>query len=162
MVDAREWYSQDMGFDPDIIVTGPESSDIAMVVEVKTSVPDLESSERQLKTYMAEMRSPVGLIVTPQRLWLYRDRYLGTSEDSIVRVGEFDVDDVLNFGHSRAGRKDALEFERLVQAWLEGWGTEAGLRELPAELRRAVQSYIVPAISQGTVRAGHPRSSLGA
>ncbi len=148
-----------MALEPDIIVTGPEASDIALVVEVKTSVPDLESSERQLKTYMSAMRSPVGLIVTPQRLWLYRDRYLGTSLDSIVRVAEFDVDNVLNFEHSGISRKDALEFERLVQAWLESLGTEAGLRELPTELRRAVQSYIVPAISQGAVRAGHPRLS---
>ena len=151
-----------MAFKPDIIVTGSDSSDIALVVEVKTSVPDLENSERQLKEFMTAMGCPVGLLVTPQRLWLYRDRYLGTSEDSIVRIGEFDVHDVLNFEPSGVGRKSGFEFEQFVQAWLEGLGTEAGLRELPAELRRVAEWYIVPAISQGTIRAGHPRPALSA
>jgi hypothetical protein len=148
-----------MAFEPDIIITGPENSDIAVVVEVKTSVRNLEDSERQLKRYMTGMRCPVGLIVTPQRLWLYRDRYLSSSEDSVARVAEFDINDVLHFEQAGAGAKDPYAFERLVQAWLEGLSTETGLRELPAELRRAVQSYIAPAISEGAVRAGHPRPS---
>jgi len=151
-----------MAFEPDIIVTGPESWEIALVVEVKTNLGDLENSERQLKRFMAGMRCPVGLLVTPQRLWLYRDRYLASSEDSITRVGEFDVHNVFNFEQSGAGHKDALAFERVVQSWLEGLGTESGLGELPAELRRAAQWYIVPALSQGAIRAGHPRSSVSA
>jgi hypothetical protein len=151
-----------MAFKPDIIVTGPDSSDIALVVEVKTSIRNLESSERQLKEFMTAMSCPVGLLVTPRRLWLYRNRYLGTSEDSIVRIGEFDVHDVLNFEPSGVGRKSGFQFEQLVQAWLEGLSTEAGLRELSADLRRAAEWYIVPAISQGTIRAGHPRSALSA
>ena len=151
-----------MAFEPDIIVTGPESPEIALVVEVKTNIRDLESTERQLKTYMAAMRCPVGLLVTPQHLWLYRDRYLASSEDSISRVGEFDVTSVLNFKQSDAERSDAVAFEGLVQSWLEDLATESGLRKLPSEFRRAAQLYIVPAISQGIVRAGHPRSSLSA
>jgi hypothetical protein len=162
MFDAREWYSEDMAFEADIIVTDPESSDIAMVVEAKTSMHDLESSERQLKRYMAGMRCPVGLIVTPEQLRLYRNRYLSSSEDTIELVGAFDVHDVLNYKRSGDGRYDAFEFEGFVQAWLEGLGSEAGLQELPAELRRAAQWYIFPAVSQGVVRAGHPRSALSA
>lgn len=158
MVYAGECYSEGMAFEPDIIVTGPESSDIAVVIEAKTSVCKLETSERQLKSFMSAMRCPVGVIVTPQRLWLYRDRYLGMSEESIERVAEFDIENVLNFELSGASRRDGIAFERFVQQWLEGLGTEAGLRELPTELRRAVESYVVPAISQGTIRAGHPRA----
>jgi len=159
VAESQECYSQTMAFEPDIIVADPETSDIALVVEAKTSVPDLKNSERQLKRYMAAMHCPVGLIVTPLRLWLYRDRYLSSSEDSVARIAEFDIDRVLNFEQGY-GVRDAFAFERLVQEWLEGLGTEAGLRELPPDLRRAVQSYIVPAISQGVVRAGHPRPSL--
>jgi hypothetical protein len=105
------------------------------------------------------MRCPVGVLVTPERLWLFRDRYLSSSEDSITQVGEFDVRSVLNFEHARTGRADALAFEQLVQSWLEGLATESGLRELPSP---AAQLYIVPAISQGAIRAGHPRPSLSA
>jgi hypothetical protein len=151
-----------MAFEPDIIVTDPEGSEIALVVEVKTTLHDLENSERHLKKFMVGMRSPVGLLVTPERLRLYRDRYISSSEDSITRVAEFDVRNVFNFEQGGVGRKDALAFERLVQSWLEGLSTESGLRELPAELRGAAQLYLVPAISQGAIRAGHPRSSLSA
>jgi hypothetical protein len=87
---------------------------------------------------------------------------LDNSVGSIERVAEFDVEKVLNFQGTAGGRQDALEFERSVQAWLERLGTEAGLRELPAELRHAAQSYIVPAISQGNIRAGHPRMPVDA
>jgi len=63
-VEAAEWYSQNMAFEADIIVTDPESSDIALVVEAKTSMHDLESSERQIEKVHDRMRCPVGLIVT--------------------------------------------------------------------------------------------------
>jgi hypothetical protein len=149
-----------MAFEPDIIVTGPEGSEIALVVEVKMQLRDVQDSERQLKRYMLGMGSPVGLLITPERLWLYRDQYLSSSENSIARVGEFDVSKILNFELAKSRQNDALAFEQLVQSWLEGLSTESGLRELPNLLKSAVQMYIVPAISQGTVRAGHPRPSL--
>jgi hypothetical protein len=151
-----------MAFEPDIIVTGADSSEIALVAEVKTNLRDVETTKLELKKFMAGMRCPVGLLVTPERLWLFRDQYLSSSEDSITQVAEFDIRRVLNFEHARTGRAEALAFEQLAQSWLEGLATESGLRELPAELRRAAQLYIVPAISQGTIRAGHPRSSLSA
>ncbi len=149
-----------MAFEPDIIVAGPEGSEITLVVEAKTRLRDRQNAERQLKGFMAAMRCPVGLLVTPQRLWLYRDRYLESSEDSIAQVAEFNVENVLNFKQSADGYQDALALEGVVQSWLERLGTESGLRELPSDLRRAVELYIVPAVSQGTIRAGHPRSSL--
>ena len=151
-----------MAFEPDIVVSGAESSEIALVAEVKTSLGDIENSKLQLKKYMAAMRCPVGLLVTPERLWLFRDQYLSSSEDSITEVAEFNVKSILNFDQVRPGRGDALAFEQLVQSWLESLSTESGLRKLPSELRPAAQLYIVPAVSQGTIRAGHPRSSLSA
>lgn len=149
-----------MVFEPDIIVTGPEASEIVLVVEVKTSVRALEGAERQLKGYMAVVGAPVGLLVTPEQLWLYRDQYLSSSDDSITTVGEFDVKKVLGFRPAGSSGEDAIAFERKVQYWLEGLSTEPGLRELPPELRRAMQLYVVPAVAQGTVRAGHPRSEI--
>jgi hypothetical protein len=142
-----------MAFEPDIIVTGPDGSEIALVVEVKTNLRGLEISEQQLKRFMAGMLVPVGLLVTPDKLRLYRDEYLSSSEDSITKVGEFDVKGFLN--SAQAGSERALE--QLVQTWLEGLSTESGLRELSPDLRSAAQRYIVPAISQGAIRAGHPR-----
>lgn len=151
-----------MAFEPDIIVTGTESSELTLVAEARISLRDIERSKLQLKKFMVAMRCPVGLLVTPERLWLFRDRYLSSSEDSITQVAEFDVKSVLNFEPVRAGHTEALAFEQRVQSWLEGLATETGLRELPSELKRDAQLYIVPAISQGTIRAGHPRVSLSA
>jgi len=151
-----------MAFEPDIIVTSPESSEIVLVVEARTFVRSLADSERQLKKYMAAVGSPVGLLVTPERLRLYRDQYLPSSEDSITTAAEFDVTKVLPFHPTGDRRVDALAFERDVQSWLEGLSTESSLRELPPELRRAVELYIVPAVSWGAVRSGHPRFEVSA
>jgi hypothetical protein len=148
-------------FEPDIIVTN-EGSEIALVAEVKTSLPDLRRSELQLKQFMAAMRCPVGLLITPENLRLYRDRYLPSPEDSIEVVGTFDVKNVLHFEGTGTKGADGVAFERLVQSWLEGLVTGSGLRELSTELRGAVQAHIVPAILQGSIRAGHPRSVLTA
>lgn len=150
-----------MAFEPDIIVTGPDPSEIALVAEVKTSSRSIDDSERQLKNYMAAVRSPIGLLVTPEHLRIYRDQYL-PSDDSIVRVGEFNVKDVLQFEKGGNAVADAIGFERQVQSWLERLSTESGLEELTPELRRAAQMYIVPALTQGIVRSGHPRLPISA
>ncbi|MEO8662889.1 MAG: hypothetical protein ABI693_30795 [Bryobacteraceae bacterium] len=149
-----------MAFEPDIVVTGPEPSEIALVVEVKMSSRTVDDSAGRLKSYMAAVRSPVGLLVTPERLRIYRDRYLPSLEDSIAKVGEFDVKDILHFDTTGNATADALAFERHVQSWLEALSTEAGVRELSPEIKRAVERYIVPALAQGSVRSGHPRSAI--
>lgn len=149
-----------MAFEPDIVVTGPESSEVALVVEVKTSSGNIGDSERQLKSYMAAVRSPVGLLVTPDRLRIYRDRYLPSLDDSIAKVGEFDVKDLLRFERSGNAAADGFAFERQVQSWLEALTTESGLGELSPEIRRAAWMYIVPALAQGSIRSGGPRSAI--
>jgi hypothetical protein len=149
-----------MELGPDIIVTERDGWEPALVVEAKINLQDLEGTERQLKKYMSATLCPVGLIVTPFELRLYRNRYLSSSEDSIDLIGAFDIHDILDFGHSGTGGGDAFEFERRVQEWLEGLSSEAGWQELPTELRRAVRWYIFPAVSQGVVQAAHPRPRL--
>jgi hypothetical protein len=149
-----------MAFEPDIVVTGPEPSEILLVVEVKTSSRAIDDSERRLKSYMAAVRSPVGLLVTPDWLRIYRDQYLPSLEDSITKVGEFYVKDILRFDATGNAVADAIAFERHVQAWLEALSTESGLRELSPEVKRATERYIVPALTQGSVRSGHPRPAM--
>jgi hypothetical protein len=157
MVGGEECCPEAMAFGPDIVVTERDGWEPALVVEAKVNAQDLESTERQLKTYMFGTLCPVGLIVTPSQLRLYRNRYLSSPEDSVELVGAFDVRNVLHYRRSTDGREDAFEFEGFVQAWLEGLGSEAGLQGLPAELRRAAQWYIFPAVSEGDIQAAHPR-----
>ena len=160
MFRGEECYSQDMAFGPDIVVTERDGWEPALVVEAKMNLQDLEGTEQQLKMYMSATLCPVGLIVTPTQLRLYRNRFLSSSEDSIELVGAFDVHDVLHYRRAGDGHEDAFEFEGFVQAWLETLGSEAGLQGLPAELRRAVRWYIFPAVTQGVVQAAHPRPRM--
>jgi Uma2 family endonuclease len=145
-----------MAFEPGIIITGPEPAEIALIAEVKISSRSIDDSERQLKKYMAAVSSPVGLLGTPEHLRIFRDQYL-PSEDSVIRVGEFSVKEVFQFAKSGNAAADAFGFERQVQSWLETLSSESGLEQLTPELRRAAQMYIVPALTQGSIRSGHPR-----
>jgi hypothetical protein len=154
---SKGWYRLEMGFQPDIIVTDRDGSDLEMVVKATTAIPDFGIAEGQLKKYMASMKCSVGMLVSPERLWLYEDRYLDSS-DSITLVDSFDVSKVPDFARFRSERNSASLFEEKVQSWLEGLRTEAGLRELPPELRKAVRVYVDPAILNGSIRAAGPRS----
>lgn len=151
-----------MAFEPDIVVLGPEASEIAMVVEAKMRTPSMsrrsiDDTERQLMAYMAAVRSPVGLLVTPEILRVYRDQYLPSQDGSVVRVGEFNATGLFRTEPDAKGSAAALAFEREVQSWLENLATESGLRQLTPELRRVYQQYLAPALAQGVVRSGHPR-----
>jgi hypothetical protein len=147
-----------MAFRPDIVALDNEAQQFVLVAEAKTTIPDAEfsSTERQLKWYMASMRCPVGLLVTPQRLRIYHDQYRGSPEDSVILVGDFDVSQV--FKKFDLLRRDAdPAFQSLVQEWLENLGTEAGMNALPDDLRDAARLYLLPAVTHGALRAGHPR-----
>jgi hypothetical protein len=151
-----------MVFEPDILVTSADGSEVMLVAETKWHEKDVPKAESQLKTYMSAMRSPIGLLVTPMRLRIYRDRYLPSPEKSIEEIGEFDVSDLFGSYSKQAGPQAAVRFENEVQNWLESLATKALGDDLSPKLRRAAELNIIPAISQGVVRAGHPRSVLSA
>jgi hypothetical protein len=151
-----------MAFEADIIVTSGDGSEFMMVVETKWHEPDLSKAEAQLKAYMSSVRSPVGLLVTPTQLRIFRDRYLPSQDVSVEEVGRFDVSELFGSYSKDAGRNAALRFENEVQNWLESLSARNVIDQLPTELRSAAESNIVPALSQGIIRAGHPRSVLSA
>lgn len=139
-----------MAFQPDILIATPDGR--VMVIEAKVTLNDLPPTEQALKQYMVGMQYPFGLLITPEKGWVYRDLYSSLSPESVKQVGEFDS--------SRMWRTDpprhALEFETFVQQWfedLDNFPTES----LPPQLKDIVQGYILPAIANGEVRAAHPR-----
>ena len=141
-----------MAFQPDIIITTPDG--IALVVEAKVTVPNLQRTEEDLKRYMVGMSCPIGLLITPERMWLYRDSYTTRSPQSIHRVGEFDPKPLWR----QTPPSQAAPFELFVQQWLEDLNTQP-TKELPTELREALREYVLPAVTSGEVRAAHPRYS---
>src|SRR5438067_12824722 len=135
-----------MPFQPDIIVTGPDG--VMLVLEVKTSLPNLRSSEEQLKQYMVGMQCPIGVLITPEHMWVYRDLYTSRTPDSIQRIGEFET----KYLWRQPPPTDATAFESFVQQWLERLAHQH-TEDLPRNVSEALSEYVVPAVTNGDVRA---------
>jgi hypothetical protein len=139
-----------MIFQPDIVVTGPDG--ISLVVEVKTSLPNPEQAEAHLQRYMISMQCPTGILVTRERMWLYRDLY--TSPPSIGQIGEFDMKGLWQ----QQPPEEAASFEIFVQQWLERLSQQP-TKDLPRNVVDVLREYVLPAVTSGEVRAAHPRYS---
>ena len=138
-----------------------------LIVETKLSSQHRSQHESQLKDYMFHMRCPIGLLITPDEISIYRDTYTATSQQSVRRVGAFPAP--LDWTIFKAPHHDtepamkntdfALRFEANVKSWLEHLRSSPGdyLKGLSKETREALLDYVVPALSQGIVRAGGPR-----
>ncbi len=138
-----------MAFQPDIIVTGPDG--LMLVVEAKTSLPNLEHSEEQLKRYMSGMQCPTRVLITPEHIWVYRDLPTRTPQ-SIQRIGEFDTKGLWQ----QPPPAEAMLFEVFVQQWLERLAQQP-TQQLPPSISETFREYVVPAVTNGEVRAAHPR-----
>lgn len=149
-----------MPFEPDVIVTASEGLGVSLVVEVKLSLANKSQAEEQLKRYMVSMRCPVGLLITPERLWIYNDSYSAPGLGSVELVGEFPLFGlrVVQLDADAFPRGPEFALERAVQRWLEGLSTESERQKLPPDLREAVEEYVVPALNEGQVRAAGPRA----
>jgi hypothetical protein len=152
---------------PDILVTAFDSPRILLVVEAKFAVKELGDVEQALKRYMVKMGAPVGLLITPKLIGIYRNQYRDKSESSVERVRLFDVPklgpSLARFSQHIEDRSDrkvssaALVFEENVQAWLEDLRISGLPQEIAPEFQDAFSDYILPALSEGVIRAAHPR-----
>jgi hypothetical protein len=141
-----------MPFDPDIVVTEPGSSHVLLIVEAKT-IESVSESEKQLRRYMWEMSCPVGLLVSPRRIILYRNLFTGYSDDSVERVGAYSAP---SSWKDYVGPNAGVEFERRVQSWLEGLKNER-TSELAGEAAGAFEQFVIPGLLQGEIHAAGPR-----
>jgi hypothetical protein len=150
-----------MPFEPDIIVTRRDAHDLALVVEVKPQLVDVEAAEGQLRRYMFGMGCPVGMLVTPRTLRLYQDRYREYGEGSVEFVGEFPIEALFAADAAMAMASGVatheFDLENAVQSWLEHLADGAKLSALPEPLRRALEEHVIPALEHGEVRAARPR-----
>jgi hypothetical protein len=102
---------------------------------------------------MVGMQCPVGLLITPERMRLYRDSYTSRSPESVEFVGEFNLESWWQQPPQSQGA-----FETFVQQWLENLAGQLN-SELPNPLREALREDVLPAVTNGDVRAAHPRYS---
>jgi hypothetical protein len=139
-----------MAFQPDIIVTGPEG--VMLVVEAKTTLPNLRDSEEQLKRYMIGTQCPTGVLITPKHMWLYRDVFTARSPESIRQIGSFETKGFWR----QSPPTQSTAFEIFVQQWLERLAHEP-TQDLPRDVRQSLSEYVLPALTNGEVRAARPR-----
>jgi len=142
----------------DIIVTGADATEVRLIVEAKLAVRDITSAEQNLKRAMMQMSSPVGLLVSPERIWVYSDQYVSQTPESVVQVGNFDISHLIHFQPGSVSPDEVYRFESAVQHWLED------LLRIAPEIRRTndtfwnvLNTYVLPAVEAGQVRAAAPR-----
>jgi len=153
-----------MFFSPDIIVTGEDTPGILLAAEAKLARLNGQEDEARLKTYMLQMRCPIGLLVTPEVIEVFRDTYTAHSENSVERVASFPSPMAWhNFKAVHEGEpRPELRFEQAVKSWLEELASIPSifLSQSPKETREALTDYVLPALTQGVVRSTGPRESL--
>ena len=143
-----------MAFTPDVIVTTDYSpATVALVAEAKSTMANLDEVALPLKRYMLRMSCPVGIIFTPQVLRIYKDRFLGRTEDSIQLVGNFSSDELFKTRQSVAGEESAVE-SALVE-WLDELAHTGQVRVSDRDLQSAIDEHILPAVSGGYVSVTH-------
>ena len=155
-----------MSLAPDILVTSRDGTSRSLVVEVKLSTHDLQTSEQQLKVHMVRYGCPTGMLVTPDAVRIYRDTFTSYEEGSVELVGAFSMASVFEADVASTIRATeeptmrAFQLEDAVQRWLEGLTNPSNLAALAPDLREAVEDHVVPALEQGEVRAAGPRAGL--
>lgn len=144
-----------MASTPDVIVTADYSpATIVLVAEAKEETGNLDEVAVSLKHYMLQMSCPVGIILTPQTLRIYKNRFLGRAEDSIQLVGDFPSGELFKLRQPAAEVESALK-STLVQ-WLDELANTGQVRVSDPRLKSAIGEYILPAVSGGFVSIAHP------
>lgn len=145
-----------MVFSPDVIVTTDYSpATIALVGEAKGTSANLDEAALQLKEYMLLMGCPVGIILTPQVLRIYKYRFLGRTQDPIELVGDFPPGELLGAREPVAGIESAVE--STLVGWLDELAHAGQVGVSDQRLKSAIIEHILPAVSGGRVSIVHPR-----
>ena len=122
------------------------------MVELRGDSGGLNSTEAALKSCMVQMNCPTGMLVTPEQMRFYRNRYTDYAPQTVEMIGECPTGELL--GTLPQGADSDLE--RPVEDWLESLRTGGG-RSWPTSVREAIESSVLPALNGGVVRAGGPR-----
>ena len=146
-------------FEPDILISARDGAEVHVVVEVKASVAGLDLVQDELRRFMVLTNCPVGLLVAPNRVRLFRNWYRSYTADSVELLGDYTVTLFDEWANMPADERGAYmsRFESVVQHWLERLTDASAVEALPTPLRSALEDEVVPYIRAGEVRAAHHR-----
>jgi hypothetical protein len=147
-------------FVPDILVTSSETPGVLVAVEARTNEAEFRRIADEIRQYLFRMSSPVGLIVFPDRLWVFHNKYSGTDDSTIEQLGPYELSRNVwkNAGVAPNTRPEL--FEASVQVWLEHLAATHDLKDIAPDLGAVLERHVFPALSLGVVRAAGPRSFL--
>ncbi len=140
---------------PDIIVAKPDSPEPLLAIEVKLGAASTDAAEAQLKEYMIRQSCPSGMVVTPDSALFFRNWYTSYEPDTIQLIGHCRTAELLGETPLKSVSESTLVL--LVEQWLESLGTN-GYHSWPPAAREAIESCVLPAVFEGTVRATGSRS----
>lgn len=149
-----------MLFQPDIVVVERgELSDYLLVVEVETAIPvdHGDGPLAPLGRYMSGMGCPMGLLVTPERVWVLRDTLRVGGVDGVVVLGEYTAPTEFL---SEAGTRDGADFKARVQRWLERMAEDGHSTSEDEALRRVLDDEVIPVLLGAEIRSGNPREIM--
>ena len=150
-----------MPSDFDIIVRGKDSNEVLLICETKLYLNEGTRVEKQLKQAMARLSCPLGLLLTPEILRVYSDRYSSdVPVDSVELIGEFDSRPLFRQLYLPGKKPPAgeQEFEVVVQRWLETLPQTFSMSGLADQrLAGILATFVVPAVASGYVSATSPR-----
>jgi hypothetical protein len=144
-----------MPANPDFLVTEFGSSHALLIIEAKAH-GQLAEAEPQLKRYLWKMSCPLGMLVSPQKIVLLRNRFTGYSDDSIERVGEYPSPESWR---SVEGLPTGFDFEAFVYAWLEKMKRSGQPRDVSPDAASALSELVLPSLTQGEIHAAGPRAT---
>jgi hypothetical protein len=156
-----------MNFGPDIIVAEPGVPRISVVVEARLRFEDFAAAESHLREYMVKIASPLGLLISPRHISIYRNLYSSYGNDAIQLLGPFEMPAgwLQSIGAQQLSADDSVTsrgqdaFEQAVQRWLEqlgSYGSVDVLKGFSPEAVEALSDNVLPAVATGVVRAARP------
>ena len=151
-------------FEPDIIVTEPgDYAKRFIVIEVKAHPAALMRVEDDLRRYMVRNNFPLGLLVAPGEIRIYRNRFENYTESSVHLLGAFALAEFDDFASASTSDRSAMaRLEDAVQAWIQRLPSPETLAAMPSPLREVIEDEVVPYVVGGDVRAAHHRYGYSA
>ena len=154
-----------MSYQPDVLVVSPDDYTVHLVVEAKLVSGRDEAAEMALKSYMMRIRAPTGILVTRDKISIFRESFTDYTPESIREVeGSIPTNKCPELQPFAMGlNKDPVAFEDAVQQWLDGLqyrilnGFTHG-----EDANRLLVEHVLPALLKGEVRATGPRPTIRA
>jgi|688.fasta_scaffold94727_4 hypothetical protein len=148
----------------DILVKSPDA-EYLLLVEVKTKDTPRVVNEAiaSLKHEMTSFSCSLGLLVAGERVILLRDSLAEYNGTSIYIVGEARLPkNLLPSADPQWQEHEGIEFESMVQNWLESLKLKSNFDKLPEDLKNLLSEPIIYLLKWGEISAAGYRWSKAA